>query len=49
MARGSCHLFLPLVLIISEVIGKDFLLEMHDKGNVVYENELLEEVPRYLI
>ena len=47
MARGSCHLFLPLVLIISEVIGKDFLLEMHDKGNVGDDIELLEEIPRY--
>ena len=42
------------MLIISEVIGKDFLLEMHDKGNVGddnanNDNELLEEVPRYLI
>ena len=49
MARGSCHLFLPLVLIISEVIGKDFLLEMHDNGNVGDDNELPEEIPRYLI
>ena len=42
------------MLIISEVIGKDFLLEMHDKGNVGddyadNDNELLEQIPRYFV
>ena len=44
--------FFGLMLIISEVIGKDFLLEMHDKGNVGddyadNDKELLEQIPRY--